>query len=125
MHRFYPYARPGTPTYGLLYMTHRDSIRDSPNNDPQDRGDLWEDDPHNPLAIRERPILDSADNPLSRAPIQILSKSFMPMDSAIRHTFSFNRDAQCNTVSWSATSDVSHVEEVDLVTSAATTADQA
>jgi hypothetical protein len=39
--RFDPYARPGDADYGLLYMTHGGSNpQESPNNDPQDRGDL-------------------------------------------------------------------------------------
>ena len=116
--RFDPFARPGDADYGLLYMTHGDSNpQNSPNNDPQDRGDLMG------KLIRINPLQSGADrytipadNPfVSSSDINTL-KEIYAYGFRNPHTFSFNRDAQGNIRILVGDIGRSNVEEVDLVT---------
>ena len=116
--RFDPYARPGDADYGLLYMTHGDSNpQDSPNNDPQDRGDLMGKMIRiNPLQSGADRYTIPADNPFAGSSDTNTLKEIYAYGFRNPHTFSFNRDSQGNIRILVGDIGRSNVEEVDLVT---------
>ena len=116
--KFDPYARPGDEDYGLLYVTHGDSNpQNSPNDDPQDRGDALG------KMLRINPLQSGADrytipatNPFATSNDPNTLKELFAYGFRNPHTFSFNRDAQGKVRILVGDIGRSNVEEVDLVT---------
>jgi hypothetical protein len=115
--RFDPYARPGDPNYGLLYVTHGDSnIKHSPNDDPQQLdnalGKMLRIDPLEAGADR---YSIPASNPFAASSDADVLQEVFAYGFRNPHTFSFNRDD--DGVAHILVGDIgrNNVEEVNIV----------
>jgi glucose/arabinose dehydrogenase len=115
--RFNPYAEPGDEDYGLLYMTHGDSNnQDSPNDDPQDLGDVMG------KMIRINPLQSGADrytipatNPFASSANPDVLKEVYAYGFRNPHVFSFNPDDQGDIHILVGDIGRDNIEEVNLV----------